>query len=99
MRSWERRNVVFRQKFICGDSPVGRGVVVVQDPIAGAPLLRAMSEYSAAEALQDCFVEFLIYRLSCRDELMKNQPVHVEERNQHGLDIGLHLPRFLRSRR
>ena len=59
----------------------------------------AMSAHSVAEALQDCFVEFLIYRLSCRDELMMNQPVNVEERNQHGRDIGLHLPRFLRSRR
>jgi len=57
------------------------------------------SAHSVAEALQDCFVEFLIYRLSCRDELMTNQPVNVEERNQHGLDIGRHLPRFLRSRR
>jgi len=97
-RLWERWNVVFRQKFICGDSPVGRGIMV-QDPVAGAPLLRAMSAHSVAEALQDCFVEFLIYRLSCRDELMMNQPVIVEERNQHGLDIGLHLPRFLQSRR
>ena len=85
---------MFRQKFICGDSPVGRGVVVVQDPVAGAPLLRAMSAHGVAEALQDCFVEFLIYRLSCRDELMMNQPVNVEERNQQGLDIGLHLPPF-----
>ena len=50
-RLWERRNVVFRQTFICGDSPVGRGVVVVQDPVAGAPLLRAMSAHSVAEAL------------------------------------------------
>ena len=55
--------------------------------------------HSVAEALQDCFLEFLIYHLSCRDELMMNQPVNVEERNQHGLDIGLHLLRFLRSRR
>ena len=90
---------MFRQKFICGDSPVGRGIVMVQDPVAGAPLLRAMSAHSVAEVLQDCFVEFLIYCLSCRDELMMNQPVNVEECNQHGLDIGLHLPRFLRSRR
>ena len=90
---------MFLLKLICGDSPVGRGVVVVQEPVAGAPLLRAMSAHSVAEALQDCFVEFLIYRLSCRDELMMNQPVNVEERYQHGLDIGLHLPRFLRSRR
>jgi len=90
---------VFRQKFICGDSPVGRGIVMVQDPIAGAPLLRAMSAHSVVEALQDCFVEFLIYRLSSRDVLMMNQPVNDEERNQHGLDIGLHLPRFPRSRR
>ena len=78
---------------------MARGVVVVQDPVAGAPLLRAMSSHSVAEALQDCFVEFLIYRLSCRYELMINQPVNVEERIQHGLDIGLHLPHFLRSRR
>ena len=85
-RLWERRNVVFRRKFFCGDSPVGRGVVVVQDPVAGAPLLRAMSVHSVAEAMPNCFVEFLIYRLSCRDELMMNQPVNVEERNQHGLD-------------
>jgi hypothetical protein len=90
---------VWRQKFIYGDSPVGRGVVVVQDPVAGAPLLRAMSAHSVAEALQDCSVEFIIYRLSCKNELMKNQLVNVEDRNQHGLDIGLHLPRFLRSRR
>jgi len=52
-RLWERRNVVFRQKFICGDSPEGRGIVVVQDPVAGAPLLRAMSANSVAEALQE----------------------------------------------
>ena len=51
-RVWERRKVVFRQKFICGDSPVGRGIVMVQDPIAGAPLLRAMSVHSVTEALQ-----------------------------------------------
>ena len=94
-RVWKRRKVVFRQKFICGDSPVGRGIVMVQDPIAGAPLLGAMSAHSVAEALQDCFVEFLIYRLSSRDVLMMNQPVNVEERNQHGLDVGLHLPCFL----
>ena len=78
---------------------VGRGVVVVQDPVARAPLLMAMSVHSIAETLQDCFVEFLIYRLTCRDKLMINQPVNVEERNQHGLDIGLHLPRFVRLRR
>ena len=98
-RMCEQQNVVFHQKFICGDSPVGRGIVTVQDPIAGAPLLRAMSAHSGAEALQDCFVEFLIYRLSSRDILMMNQPVNVKERNQHGLDIGLHLPHFLRSRK
>ena len=28
-----------------------------------------------------------------------NQPVNVEERSQHDFDIGLYLPRFLRSRR
>jgi len=50
-RVWDQRNVVFRQKLICGDSPVGRCIVMVQDPIAGAPLLRAMSAYSVAEAL------------------------------------------------
>ena len=72
---------------------------MVQDPIAGAPLLRAMSAYSVAEALQDCFVEFLICRLPSRDVLVMNQPVSVEERNQRVLDIELHLPRFLRSRR
>ena len=98
-RMRERRNVVFHQKFICGDSPVSRGIVMVQDPIARTPLLRAMSAHSVAEALQDCFIEFLIYRLSCRDVLMMNQPVNVKERNQHGLDNGLHQPRFLQSRR
>ena len=67
---------------------------MMQDPIAGAPLLRAMSAQSVAEALQDCFVKFLIYRLSSRDVLMMNQPVNVKERNQHGLDVGLHLPLF-----
>ena len=91
---WEGQNVVFRQKFICCDSPVSRGIVMVQDPIAGMPLLRAMSAHSVME---DCFVEFLIYRLACRDVLMMNEPVNVEERNQHGLDIGLHLPCLLRS--
>ena len=91
--------MLFRQKFVCGDSLVGRGAVVVQDPVAGAPLLRVMSVHSVAEALQDCLVEVLIYRLSCTDELVMNQPVSVEERNQHGLSIGLHLPLFLRSRR
>jgi hypothetical protein len=58
-----------------------------------------MSGHSVAEALQGSFVEFLIYCLSSRDVLMMNQPVSVEECNQHGLDIGLHLPCFLRSRR
>jgi len=78
---------------------VSRGIVMVQDPIAGMPLLRAMSAHSVAEALQDHFVEFLVYHLSSRDVLMMNQPVNVEERSQHCLDIGLHMPRFLRSRR
>ena len=55
--------------------------------------------HSVVEALQDCFVEFLTYHLSSRDVLMMNQPVNVKEHNQHGLDIGLHLPRFLWSRR
>jgi len=59
-RVWEGRNVVFRQKFICGDSPVSRGIFMVQDPIAGTPLLRAMSAHSVAVVLQDCSVEFLI---------------------------------------
>ena len=68
---------------------------MVQDPIAGTPLLRAMSAHSVAEAFQDCFVEFLIYRLTSRDVLMMNEPVNIEERNQHVL----HLPRFLLSRR
>jgi len=98
-RVWEGRNVVFRQKFMCGDSPVSTGIVMVQDPIAGTPLLRAMSAHSVAEALQDCFVEFLLYRLASRDVLMMNEPINVEERNQHGLDIGLHLLCFLWSRR
>ena len=48
---WEERIFVFRQKFICGDSPVSRDIVVVLDPIAGTPLLRAMSAHSVAEAL------------------------------------------------
>ena len=91
--------MLFRQKFICGDSPVSRGIVMVQDPIAGTPLLRAMSAHSVAQALQDCFVEFLIYRLASRNVLMINEPVNVEERYQHRLDVGLHLPHFLRSRR
>jgi hypothetical protein len=30
---------------------------------------------------------------------MMNQPIHVEERNQHGLDIGLHTSHFLWTRR
>ena len=81
------------QKFICGDT------VMVQDPIARTTHLRAMSVHSIAEVLQDCFVEFLIYRLSSRDLLMMNQPINDEEHNQHGLDIGFHLPRFLQSRR
>ena len=86
---------MFRQKFICGDSPVGRGIAMVQDPIAGVSLLRVMSAHSVTEALQDCSVEFLIDCLSSRNVLMMNQPVNVKECNQHGL----HLLRFLRSRR
>ena len=78
---------------------VSRGIVMVQDPIVGTPLLRAMSAHSVAKALQDCFVEFVIYRLASRGVLMMNEPVSVEERNQHGLDIGIHLSRFLWSRR
>jgi len=71
---------------------------MVQDLVAETPLLRAMSALSVAEALKDCYVELFIYHLSSRDVLMMNQPIDVEERNQHGLDIGLHLPRFFRSR-
>jgi len=90
---------VFHQKFICGDSPAGRGIIMVQDPIARAPILRVISAHSIAEAWQDCSVEFLIYSPSSRNVLMMNQPISVEERNQHGLDIGLHRPRFLQSSR
>ena len=73
-RVWEGRNVVFRLKFIFGYSPVSRGTVMVQDPIVGTPILRAMSTHSVAEALQDCFVEFLIYRQASRDVLMMTSP-------------------------
>jgi hypothetical protein len=45
-RVWDGRNVVFRQKFICGDSPVSRGIVMVQDPIAGTPLLVQLRYYA-----------------------------------------------------
>jgi hypothetical protein len=38
-RVWERWNVVFCQKFICGDNLVGRDIVMVQDPFARVPLL------------------------------------------------------------
>jgi hypothetical protein len=55
---WERRNVVFRKKSIYDDSPVGRDVVMVQNPIAGAPFLRAMSAPSIAEALL-CRIPYL----------------------------------------
>ena len=34
---------MFHQKFICGDSPDSRGIVMVYDPISGTPLLRVMS--------------------------------------------------------
>jgi hypothetical protein len=78
-RVWEQRNVVFRQKLICGYSLVGRGIVMVQDPIAEVPLLRVMSAHSVVEALQDCFVELPIYHLSSRDVFMTNQPDNVEE--------------------
>jgi hypothetical protein len=70
---WELRNVVFPQKFSCRYSPVGRGILMVKDPNSGAPLVRAMSVHSVSMALQGCFVEFLIYRLSSRDVLMMNQ--------------------------
>jgi len=98
--SWEGESngMLFRQKFVCGGSH-GRGIVMVQDPIVGTPLLSVTSAHSIAEALQECFVEFLIYCLSSRDVLMMNQPVNIEGRNQHGLDIGLHLLHFLQSRR
>ena len=56
------------------------------------------SGHSIAE-MEDCFVEFLIYCLSSRDVLMMNQPANIEECNQYGLDIWLHLPPFLRLRR
>ena len=72
---------------------------MVQDPTAGAPLLRAMFAQRVAVALQACFVDFRTYRLSSRDALMTNRPDNVEKRSQHCLDIGFHLPRFLRSRR
>jgi hypothetical protein len=49
-------------------------------------------------ALQECFLEFLIYRLSSRHLLAMNQPVNIEERNRHVLEIGLRLLSFLRSR-
>jgi hypothetical protein len=58
---------------------------MVQDPVAGVPLLRATSAHCVVKALQECFVEFLIYCLSSRDMLMMNQLVSVEERNQRGL--------------
>ena len=95
----ERRYIVFSHKLICGNSPVGTGIFMVHDSITGLQLLRAMSAHSIAKLLQECFVEFLIYRLSSRDVLMMNQPVNVKERNQHGLVNGLHLPFFFRSRR
>jgi hypothetical protein len=54
-RVWEGRIILFRPTFICGDSPVSRVILMVQDPIAGTSLLRARSAYSVADGLQDCF--------------------------------------------
>jgi len=56
-RVWEGQKVEFCQKFICGDSPVGRGIVMVQDPVARTPLLRAMSVHSVAGLL--CRIPYL----------------------------------------
>jgi hypothetical protein len=51
---------------------------MVQDPIAGAPRLRAISSHEVVEALQDCFIEFLIYCKPSRDIFIMNQPINVE---------------------
>ena len=94
---WEGQNVVFRQKFICGDSPASRGIVMVQDPITGTSILRAVcAQRHRGVAELFCRIPYLLS--VSRDALMMNQPVSVEERNQHGLDIGFHLPCFLWSR-
>ena len=97
-RVWEGQNVVFCQEFICGDSPVSRSIVMVHVPNA-----RATSQGDVGAQRRGgnvgLFVEFLIYRLASRDVPMKNEPVNVEKCNQRGLDIGLHLPCFLRLRR
>jgi hypothetical protein len=58
-RVWEQQNVVFRQKFVV--TALWAGALSwcrIQLP---ERLLRAMSAHTVAEALQDCFVEFLIY--------------------------------------
>ena len=72
------------------------GIVMVQDPFAGTPLLRAMSAHSVAEALQGCFVEFLVYCLASRDVLMMNEPINVEEFNQQLQYLSLLRERHLR---
>lgn len=67
-----------------------RGIVKVQNLIAGVPFFMELSVHSATKALQDFFfVEFSIYTQSSRNELMMNQPINVKENNQHGLDNGL----------
>ena len=59
-RVWERRNVVFHQILICGDRTESRGIIKLQDSIAGKPPLRAMSAHNVMQALQDyCRTDYL----------------------------------------
>lgn len=70
----------FYQKLICDERPVNRGMVKVQNPVVGKPLLRELTAHSIGEALEGCFAELSIHTLSSRDK--HNEPAHQYRRRQ-----------------
>lgn len=72
---------MFLQHNFCADRLVNRSIVIVQNQITDAPLLRGMSAHNIAEALQDCFVEFSIYSVLL--QRINDEQVHQCQKRMH----------------
>jgi hypothetical protein len=97
-RVGNRRDAVLGQEFSVTEGRVAWRIVVVQKPGTRRPFVRPFPMICISKALQNSYVDSLIHGLALGKKLVMHQTLHVEESDQHCLDIWLNLPRVLRPR-
>jgi hypothetical protein len=77
---------VFSQKVLEAEGCVGRGIVMVQEPIPTLPLFWTFSSQALMQLFQHIQVKLQIYCLSWRNKHSVHYPINIKKRIQHCLD-------------